>query len=99
MAKIVRAKKTGFWDGHRRRAGAEFPVADGARESWFEDTGKKADDAELPAQLRTAQAPAPKGFVQVMSELGKASAAQPPQTLADVGQNAGLDDGSVADLT
>lgn len=39
MAKLVRAKRNGFWDGHRRRAGAVFPVADDAQESWFEDVG------------------------------------------------------------
>lgn len=102
MAKFVRAKRTGFWDGNRRREGAVFPVADNAKESWFEDVGPAPAGTKLPEQLQGAQAPAPKGFVQVMKELGDkktASHAQQPQTLAEASQNANVDDGSVSDLT
>lgn len=99
MAKIVRAKRTGFWDGNRRRAGAVFPVADDAKESWFEDVGPAPDGTKLPTQLQTAQAPPPKGFVQVMQELAEKRAAEQPATLAEASQNAGVDDGSISDLT
>lgn len=100
MAKLVRAKRTGFWDGQRRRAGAEFPVADKAKASWFEDIGPAPAGTLLPAQLQNAQAPAPRGFVQVMKELGeKTVAEQPVSTLAQASQNANVDDGSVSDLT
>ena len=104
MAKMVRAKRGGFWDGHRRRAGAVFPVADDAKESWFETVGPADPDVTLPAQLQTAQAPPPRGFVQVMDELAKTragnakSAQLQPQTLGEAARSVLVDDG-VSDLT
>lgn len=100
MPKLVRAKRTGFWGGNRRRAGAVFPVEDNAKESWFEDVGPAPEGTELPTQLSTAQAPPPKGFVQVMKELGeKKQSEASPETFAEASQLAGIDDGSVSDLT
>jgi hypothetical protein len=96
MAKFVRAKRTGFWDGQRRRNGAVFPVADNADENWFEAVGPAPAGTELPAQLLTAQAPPPRGFVQVMADLAKAEQAQRPKTLSEA--SSAVDDGA-SDLT
>ncbi|MFO7306755.1 MAG: hypothetical protein C0P74_014690 [Gammaproteobacteria bacterium] len=102
MAKLVRAKRNGFWDGHRRRAGAVFPVADDAQESWFEDVGPAPAGTELPVQIKNAQAPTPKGFVQVMQEIAvskertESQAPQVPMTFAEAREY--IDDG-VSDLT
>lgn len=98
MAKLVRAKRNGFWDGHRRRAGAVFPVADNAQESWFEDVGPAPAGTELPVQIKNAQAPTPKGFVQVMQEIAAPKVPEPqvPMTFAEAREY--VDDG-VSDLT
>jgi hypothetical protein len=68
--KLVRALRKGSWDGHRRRAGAEFVVAESAKESWFEDVGPAPEGVELPTQLPGPQSAPRKGFVQLMQELG-----------------------------
>jgi hypothetical protein len=88
--KVVRAKRMGSWDGHRRRAGAEFVVAADASESWFEEVGPAPEGAELPVQITNAQAPVGKSFIDVMKQLGdkahKASTLlgdQKPMTLAE----------------
>lgn len=96
MAKFVRAKRTGFWDGHRRRAGAVFPVSDRANEPWFDEIGPAPAGVELPTQLQGAQAPPSKGFVQLMKELGEKKAAEQPKTLGEASQS--VDDGA-SDLT
>ena len=80
--KTVRALRQGFYDGHRRRAGAEFVVRADAREAWFEDVGPAPEGAELPAQLPDARAPNVKSFVEVMAQLGdKPVVAEPPKPM------------------
>lgn len=69
--KLVRAKRTGSYDGHRRRAGSEFPVRADARECWFEDVGPAPEDAELPSQIQNVQAPKRKSFTEVMAQQGR----------------------------
>ena len=87
---MVRAIRTGSWDGHRRRAGAVFPVRESADEKWFEYVGPAPTDAEIPGQLMTAQGAPAKTFVGVMKEMGngenapKVTASQ-PATLAAAG--------------
>lgn len=84
--KMVRAKRTGFWDGHRRRAGAVFPVIATAKEDWFEDVGPAPEGTELPKQIVNVQAHAQKGFIELMKQQGNSepSASPPvPQTLAE----------------
>jgi hypothetical protein len=84
--KLVRAKRQGTYDGHRRRAHATFVVAADADESWFETVGPAPEGAELPPQLQTAQAPRAKSFTQVMAELGEPqlpTAVPQEQTLAE----------------
>ena len=88
--KLVRAKRTGSYHGHRRRTGSVFVVPADAKEVWFEDAGPAPEGAELPSQLQTAQAPIRKTFIGVMKELGrqdlevKPVVAPEPQTLAEV---------------
>jgi hypothetical protein len=84
--KEVRAVRTGSYDGHRRRVGAQFYVAADAKENWFVDVGPAPADAELPNQLPTAQAPRGKSFVEIMQQLGlakKPQAVAKEQTLAE----------------
>ena len=84
--KLVRALRSGSYDGHRRRVGAEFVVAADAKEGWFVDIGPAPQDAELPVQLLTGQSPRGKSFVEVMEQLGKPQAPQvapQEQTLAE----------------
>lgn len=82
--KLVRAKRQGTYDGHRRRTGATFVVRATANESWFEDAGPAPEGSELPPQLQNAQAPRGKSFTQVMKELGESE--QPSTRLGDVAQ-------------
>ncbi len=83
--KMVRAKRTGSWDGHRRRAGAVFAVAASAEADWFTYEGPAPADAALPVQLTSAAPPPQKGFVEVMQQMGNGEQAPPPQTLAEAG--------------
>jgi hypothetical protein len=98
--KWVRAKRTGFWNGHRRRAGVEFLVNADAKEVWFEDVRPAVEgDAEPVAAPVTAQAQGKRGFIDVMAQLtanaGKAPEAPTPVPLSQV---AVLPPGSGADL-
>lgn len=89
--KMVRATRTGSWDGHRHRAGAVFPVrADVKDECWFVTVGPAPDDVELPPQLTGPQAPPQKTFTQIMHELGPGEpriegVGAAPKTLAEAG--------------
>jgi len=69
--KEVRALRQGSYDGHRRRQGVVFVVRADAKEAWFEDVGPAPADAEIPAQLPSAQAPRGKSFIDVMKSLGE----------------------------
>jgi hypothetical protein len=71
MTKLVQATRGGFWDGHRRREGSIFPVADGDKAAWFEDVGPAPEGTELPTQLDGPVAPPPRSFNQAMKELSK----------------------------
>lgn len=85
--KLVRAITQGFYDGNRRRAGAEFVVKADAKESWFEDVGPAPEGAALPTPLVDGKPAAGKPFIQVMQELGKPQVPRnPPQpkTLREV---------------
>lgn len=90
--KMVRALRDGTYDGHRRRKGAEFPVAAGAQESWFMEIGPAPEGATLPTQITNAQAPSAKSFVEVMQQLKDpvVNAPPTPMTLAEA-QAAGAD--------
>lgn len=87
--KVVRAKRAGSYDGHRRRAGSEFLVDASANENWFEDVGPAPEGAELEGQIQNAQARPGRSFVQVMQELATAKPAstkvgdEKPRTLAE----------------
>jgi len=76
--KLVRATRNGSYDGHRRRRGAEFPVAADANEAWFVDIGPAPEDTELPSNGSNGQAPKRKSFIDVMNELGTPKAPVDP---------------------
>lgn len=83
--RMVRAKRNGSWDGHRRRAGVVFPVKEGVKESWFEDVGPAPEDVELPPESPAISSPTPKGFIDIMKEQANTERAPDPQpsTLAE----------------
>lgn len=69
--KTVRALKTGFYEGHRRREGAIFTVPAGAKEDWFVEIGPAAEDDTAPAQLLEVRSPPPTTFVGVMDRIAQ----------------------------
>lgn len=71
----VVAKQTGFCNGHRRRAGAEFDVPDGfvfPKNCWF-----------VPFSEYKAPAPPPKDEPATLSELGRKKPRSPIENLSD----------------
>lgn len=69
--KLVRAVRTGFWEGHRRRKGAEFTVDANAKEVWFVDVGAAPAGDKAPAQLTDARGPQRRTFVGAMEQIGR----------------------------
>lgn len=82
--KLVRALRTGFWEGHRRRKGAEFTVDADAKEVWFVDIGSAPEGDKAPAQLTDARGPQRKTFVGIMEQLGKKDAQEIAQLAVPV---------------
>lgn len=74
--KKVRALRTGFWEGHRRRTGAEFTVDAKASEKWFVEIGAASADDAPPPQLQDARSAPKKTFVGAMDSIAKAESAK-----------------------
>lgn len=102
--KLVRALRTGFWEGHRRRAGAEFTVDAEADEAWFVKVGAAPAGDQAPTQLRDARGPQRRTFVGAMEQIAQKDAAQlaklTPLPVAEApapAEDPGVDGGSAGD--
>lgn len=74
--KLVRAIKTGFWEGHRRRKGAEFTVPASAKEAWFVEIGPAPAGDEPAAQLKDARGPQKRTFLGAMDVIAAKEAGE-----------------------
>lgn len=93
--KTVRALRTGFYEGHRRREGALFTVPADAHENWFVAVGPAAEDDAAPEQLMQVRAAPPATFVGTMDKLAKERSAREQELskpLSEIAAPAGADD-------
>lgn len=68
----VIATHTGFYNGHRRRAGTEFEVKDGQTSKWFVPVKDYVPPVEPKKELPTT-----------LSELGRKKPRSPIENLSD----------------